>query len=179
MNKPEKITADKMQKLFGANYSGISYYDFRTGHAVYAPAFSDTASSKYLPVLGNRGQKYIEYIAQRHAEPQVLSISKSDDKQMSALAVMNIASENYPGRYQGVLSPSFHRNGRGVVCNAIYCSTRTGEILPVSDKWYGVVDFGDMRIASDVVMHRGLCDLLAQTQRYHVLISANYANKVH
>lgn len=139
----EIITDDKMKQLFGANYSGLLYYDFDACEW-------NRSSWEGMDID-------FQYIDEKHVYQlrQALSwMGKLNGLDLLAPVVMPVDNKFYPGRGQYIEKPIYQKYSDSLVGNFVCRSQKTGRILTPSKNWIGVDKFEDSYGLSQVGITR-------------------------
>lgn len=123
----EKLTDEKMQNLFGVNYSGIMYYNYDT---------KSWCGDKYLgycmPYQDVVEKDAVAFKRVLEAEPDFKNF------ELVAFATMLIKDMYFPGVAKKIVHPFFNQRGRAVVGTVVVRNKKDGKILPLPSDWVGV-----------------------------------------
>lgn len=123
----EKLTDEKMQNLFGVNYSGIMYYNYDT---------KSWRGDKYLgycmPYQDVVEKDAVAFKRLLEAEPDFKNF------ELVAFATMLIKDRYFPGVASKIVRPFFNQKGRAVVGTIVVRDRKDGKILPLPSDWVGV-----------------------------------------
>lgn len=127
--KKEKLTAEKMQELFGTNYNNILYYNFDTKkwsakHYIGFHIPAENMKSKYTSLF----------------KDMLHSMRKFAGYELAGIAFMTIDQSQYAGWKRDVVNPTFKPDS-AFVAKIICRDKKTGKIVPVSNSWFGVNNF--------------------------------------
>ena len=159
----EIITDDKMKQLFGANYSGLLYYDFDA--CEWNRSSWEGMDIDY------------QFIDEKHMDElrQALGwMGKLKGLDLLAPVVMPVASIGFPGKGRYMENPVYQRYANCLVGNFVCRSQKTGRILTPSKNWIGVDKFEDSYGLSQVGITRFAKNIYNEAwfrERAHLLIS--------
>lgn len=133
-DKKERLTSEKMQELFGANYRGIVYYNF--DKKVHFSLGYEGALSASAPIAPNNAAECKTVLEH---EPLF------SDREVVATVVMSIAPQKSgTSMIQGkkIKNPVHAPQGSTVVGTLVTRNCTTGKINPVPTTWLGVCNDG-------------------------------------
>lgn len=151
----ENLTCDKMRELFGANYSGLVYFNFDTRRWNKTKYQNDDLHRHNIPCVED------VYAWKSELEQE----ETFRDYELVASVVMAVSNKGFPGWAKPVRRPVFDEKGTSAVGTIVRRSRKTGKILSVPSNWVGLFAFNNWHGA----MWRG-ASYGARDQKYHQAI---------